>query len=134
MTSFPDFPALPSYSKYRIIGYWLVTALLLFELFYGALWDFNLLNKGYVHQVLNHLGYPLYLATILAISKVAAALVILMPGFRVLKEWAYAGVVILFIGGFVSHVAVGDGPEQFIWSLLFGVLALASRKLDYRTV
>lgn len=134
MTTLPEFPILLGYSKYRIMGYWLVTALLVFELFYGALWDFNLLNKGYVYQFLNHLGYPLYLANILASSKIAAAFVILLPGFRLQKEWAYAGAVILFMGGFMSHVAVGDGPGQFIWSLLFGIMALVSRKLNYRSV
>ncbi|PSR56469.1 hypothetical protein AHMF7605_24715 [Adhaeribacter arboris] len=133
MTTFINNPSLPNYSKARVISYWLVTAFLGFELFYGALWDFNLLNKGYVHTILNHLGYPLYLANILAVSKVAAAIIILAPGFRILKEWAYAGVVILFLGGFVSHLIVGDGPGQFIWSLLFGLLALVSWKLNYRT-
>jgi len=133
MTTYADIPALPNYSKARVIGYWIVTAFMVFELNYGALWDFNLLNKGYVYSVLNHLGYPLYLGNILGVSKVAAAIVILVPGFRLLKEWAYSGVVILYIGGFVSHLMVGDGPGQFIWSLLFGLLALVSWKLNYRT-
>lgn len=134
MTTLTNVPSLPNFSQARVIGYRVVTAFLVFELFYGASWDFNLLNKGYVHNVLNHLGYPLYLANILAVSKVAAATVILAPGFQLLKEWAYAGVVILFTGGFVSHLTVGDSPGQFIWSLLFGILTLVSWKLNYRTI
>lgn len=133
MTTFSDMPASPNNSKARVIGYWIVTAFLVFELIYGALWDFNLLNKGYVYGVLDHLGYPMYLANILAFSKIAATIVILAPNFRLLKEWAYAGIIILFMGGFVSHLLVGDGWSQFIWSLLFGVLALISWKLNYRT-
>ena len=113
-------------SKARIVAYWIVTALITFELVYGALWDFNLLNKGYVHTILNHLGYPLYLGPILGACKLAAAVIFLTPGFLLLKEWAYAGVVILFMGGFVSHLLVGDGVGQFIWSFLFGVLAIGS--------
>ncbi|RDC64227.1 DoxX family protein [Adhaeribacter pallidiroseus] len=133
MTNLLNFPVTSPYSKYRITVYWLVTVFLVFELFYGALWDFNLLNKGYVYSILNHLGYPLYLAAILAIGKIAAAVVILIPGLWLLKEWAYAGVVILFIGGFLSHVIVGDGFGQFIWSLLFGIMALVSWKLNYQS-
>ncbi len=118
-----------THSKARIIGYWAVTALIAFELVYGALWDFNVLNQGYVYTVLKHLGYPLYLAGILGACKLAAVAVILTPGLPLLKEWAYAGVVILFAGAFVSHVAVGDAAGQYIWSLLFAVLALSSWRL-----
>jgi hypothetical protein len=117
-------------AKARIIGYWAVTALVAFELVYGALWDFNVLNRGYVYTVLRHLGYPLYLAGILGACKLAAAAVIVTPGLPRLKEWAYAGVVILFAGAFVSHLSVGDAPGQSIWSLLFAVLTLASWRLQ----
>jgi hypothetical protein len=126
MSSITHSPSLGNYLKARIIAYWLVTAFIVFELIYGALWDFNLLNQGYVYEILNHLGYPLYLATILAVSKVAAAAVISIPGFRLLKEWAYAGVTVLFMGAFISHLSVGDGLDKSIWSLLFGVLTLLS--------
>ncbi len=118
-----------THSKARIIGYWAVTGLIAFELVYGALWDFNVLNQGYVYTVLRHLGYPLYLAGVLGACKLAAAAVILLPGLPLLKEWAYAGIVILFAGAFVSHLAVGDAPGQYIWSLLFALLALASWRL-----
>lgn len=129
MTSVNDKHTIQDRSKGRIIGYWIVTLIVTFELVQGALWDFNLINKGYVHNILHHLGYPRYLGTILAVSKLAAAAVILIPGFQLLKEWAYAGVVILFTGAFVSHLAVGDGVEKFIWSLLFAILAISSWSL-----
>lgn len=118
-------------SRVRQISFWAVTALLTFELVHGALWDINWLNKGYVYGILKHLGYPAYLATMLGIAKIAAAAVILSPGLQRLKEWAYAGVTILFLGGFVSHLIVGDGVGQFIWSLLFGLLSLLSWWLQY---
>ena len=129
MLSLTNNTSTQTYSKVRVIGYWAVTAFIAFELVYGALWDFNVLNAGYVYTVLSHLGYPLYLAAVLGACKLAAAAVILAPGFSLLKEWAYAGVVILFAGAFVSHLAVGDGPSQFIWSLLFALLTLLSWRL-----
>ena len=119
-------PPTRSQSKARIIAYWVLTAFMTFELIYGALWDFNLLNKGYVYTILRHLGYPLYLGAILGTCKLAAVVPILTPRLPLLKEWAYAGVVILFGGAFVSHLVVGDGPGQSIWSLLFGILAIGS--------
>ena len=116
----------PATGRLRIIAYWTVTVLISFELVNGALWDLNLLNKGYVYGVLRHLGYPTYLGTMLGVCKLAAAGVFLVPGARLLKEWAYTGIVILFSAAFVSHVIVGDGAGVFIWSLLFSMLTILS--------
>lgn len=110
----------------RRIAYWIVTGLISFELVQGAGWDFNLLNQGYINGILKHLGYPLYLGPILGACKLLAVVIILVPGLLLLKEWAYAGLTILFVGAFVSHVVTGDGLEQSIWSLLFGLLVLGS--------
>ena len=113
-------------NRAKRIAYWVVTALISFELIYGALWDFNVLNKGYIYGILEHLGYPLYLGAMLGVCKVVAVLVILLPGLLLLKEWAYAGLTILFAGAFVSHVVVGDTLGQSIWSLMFGFLVIGS--------
>lgn len=113
-------------NRAKRIAYWVVTALISFELIYGALWDFNVLNKGYIHGILDHLGYPLYLGPILGACKLIAVALILVPGCLLLKEWAYAGLTILFTGAFVSHVVVGDTLGQSIWSLLFGILVIGS--------
>ncbi len=119
-------PPTRSQSKAKTIAYWIITALISFELVQGALWDLNVVNPGYVYDVLRQLGYPLYLASILGVSKLVAAAIFLMPGVRLWKEWAYAGVVILFTGAWVSHLLVGDGPEKFIWSMLFDLLTIGS--------
>jgi cbb3-type cytochrome oxidase subunit 3 len=113
-------------SRGRLIAYWLVTLFICFELIYGGLWDLNVLNKNYVYGVLEHLGYPLYLAALLGVCKFAAAIVFLSPGLLLLKEWAYAGIVILFSAAFLSHLIVGDGLWTFVWSLLFSLLTVLS--------
>lgn len=123
--------------RIRNIVYWAITLFLCFELIHGALWDFNILNAGYVYGVLDHLGYPHYLGAILGVSKIAAAIVFLSPGLLLLKEWAYSGIVILFMAAFLSHVITGDGVGVFIWSFLFGIFTIlswtlrpANRRLD----
>lgn len=115
-----------NWKKIKIIFFWIVTGLLCFELVYGALWDFNILNKGYVYDILQHLGYPLYLAIILGVAKLVAAIVILLPGFPLQKEWTYTGVVILFAGGFASHEFAGDSIGQSGFALAFAVLGILS--------
>lgn len=113
-------------SRTRRIAYWVVTALIGFELVHGALWDFNVLNQGYINGILEHLGYPMYLGPILGVCKLMAVTIILVPGLLLLKEWAYSGLTILFTGAFVSHEVVGDALVQSIWSLLFGLLVIGS--------
>ncbi|MEO8475102.1 MAG: DoxX family protein [Chryseolinea sp.] len=113
-------------AKLKVVSFWILTSLLTFELIYGALWDFNVINRGYVYGVLEHLGYPLYLALILAYSKILAAVVIILPGLLLPKEWAYAGSIILFFAAFASHVIVGDTIAQSGFALGLGVIALSS--------
>ncbi|HEY9000652.1 MAG TPA: DoxX family protein [Mucilaginibacter sp.] len=119
-------------SKTRIIAFWIITGLLSFELLFGALWDFNLLQKGYAGSILKHLGYPSYLAFLLGAGKILAAVALLVPGFARLKEWAYAGVVILFFGAVFSHVSTGDGPGKYGMAALCLTLTVISWLLRYR--
>lgn len=118
-------------SNGRIIAFWITTGLLCFELLFGALWDFNLVQKGYAYHVLSHLGYPLYLASLLGAAKVLAAAAILMPGFATIKEWAYAGVVILFSGALFSHISAGDRPDKYGMAATFLIITIISRLLRY---
>jgi hypothetical protein len=112
-------------SKTKSIVFWIITALLAFELIDGALWDFNILNKGVIQHVLSRLGYPEYLAFILGSAKILGAAAILLPRLKLLKEWAYAGAFFLFTGATVSHIAVKD-YSSVIFPLIFVLFTLLS--------
>ena len=60
-------------------------------------------------------GYPQHLRIVLGFAKPAAAIVLLLPGLSVLKEWAYAGATFAWTMAFISAYASGDGPR--VWSL-----------------
>ncbi|WP_119080896.1 DoxX family protein [Chitinophaga alhagiae] len=105
-------------TRARKITYWVSTGLLLFELLYGATWDFNWLNKGFATAVLSHLGYPSYLPLMLGTCKIMAAIGIGLPGLKLVKEWAYAGTMILFLGALCSHLIVGDEFAKIIFLLV----------------
>lgn len=113
-------------SRTRLIIYWITTAMLSFELILGALWDFNLVNAGYVPAVMKHLGYPPYFATLLGVWKLAGAAAVLAPRFTRLKEWAYAGAFFTFTGAAVSHFSVGDSTAAIIAPLVFATITTAS--------
>ncbi|MBB6236002.1 putative membrane protein YphA (DoxX/SURF4 family) [Pedobacter sp. AK013] len=69
-------------------------------------------------EVLKHLGYPMYLLIIVGIAKLLGAASILQNKFITLKEWAYAGFAINFIGAFASRAFVGDGISLLIPPLI----------------
>jgi hypothetical protein len=47
-------------------------------------------------------GYPQHLRIVLGIVKPAAAIVLLLPGLPLVKEWAYVGVTIAWVMAFIS--------------------------------
>jgi hypothetical protein len=67
-------------------------------------------------------GYPQHLRVVLGIAKPVAAIVLLLPGFALLKEWAYAGVTFALVMAFISAYLTGDGVKT--WSLPLALLAL----------
>jgi DoxX-like protein len=94
-----------SLQSIRAIAYWICTFVIAFEMTAGAIW--GLLRIEYVRVVFAHLGYPVYLGTILGIWKVPFAIVLFLPGLQRLKEWAYAGAVFNYTGAAASHFLVG---------------------------
>jgi len=75
--------------KRKLIIYWVATALLAFGMFASGIQQ--LFRTKEMVDILSHLGYPVYLMTILGTWKILGVIAILIPGFKLLKEWAYAG-------------------------------------------
>jgi len=99
----------------RAIAYWVATALLVFELVLGGVWD--VLRVPHVRAVMERLGYPTYFVVILGVWKLLGAVALAIPRFPRLKEWAYAGMVFNLTGALVSHLASGDievGPMVYL--------------------
>jgi hypothetical protein len=92
-------------------------------------------------DMITHLGYPLYLLTLLGIWKIAGVVVLLIPKFPLLKEWAYAGFFFIMSGAIFSHIATGDSTSAIFPSLLLLILTAlswyfrpADRKIILKTV
>ncbi len=119
--------------KLKVIGYWATTAVVAWELLLGGLTDLvhggtSLVAGEPVAEILTHLGYPVYLLTILGVWKLPGGIALLVPGFPRLKEWAYAGAFFVYIGAAASGVVRGrDDPATLIWGpLIFALITLAS--------
>ena len=96
----------------RRIAYWgstaVVAAMLLMSLTY-------LTGSEQVVSGFARAGYPQHLRIVLGIAKPIAAVVLLVPGVALLKEWAYAGVAFALIMAFISAIASAE-PRQ-VWIL-----------------
>jgi len=112
--------------KAETTAYWIVTLLLCAELLIGGTWD--LLRTSYVVGIMDRLGYPLYVLTILGFWKILAVPALLAAGLPRLKEWAYAGVFFDMSGAAVSHAVRGES-SAVIAPLLIAVFAMVSWKL-----
>lgn len=111
-------------SRPRPVLFWLATGLLAFGMLAGG--TGQLLRAQFNVDGMVHLGYPLYVLTIVGTCKLAGILVILLPGWRLAKEWAYAGFFFLLMGATASHLASGDGPGGALPSFVFAGLVVAS--------
>ena len=67
-------------------------------------------------------GYPQHLRIVLGFAKPAAAIVLLLPGVALLKEWAYAGAAFTWVMAFITHYSAGDGPQ--VWSMPLVLLVM----------
>jgi hypothetical protein len=70
-------------------------------------------------------GYPQYLRIILGIAKPVAAIVLLLPGLALLKEWAYAGVTFALVMATISSY-VSEGGVKWIMPLVLLALVAVS--------
>src|SRR6266702_7161686 len=63
-------------------------------------------------DMIAHLGYPVYLLTLLSLWKILGVIALLIPKFPLLKEWAYAGIFFAMSGAVFLHIALGDVLNQ----------------------
>lgn len=118
----------------RRIAYWGSTAIVALML----LASLNYLSGS--EQVVSgfaRAGYPQHLRIVLGIAKPIAAIVLLVPGVALLKEWAYAGAAFALIMAFISAMASGEPAQVLILPpVLLGLLVVsyatrpASRRLS----
>ena len=94
------------------------------ELFVGGIAD--LMRAQWASEVMIHLGYPLYMMTILGFWKVLAAVALVFPRISRIREWAYAGTMFELTGAAASHLLRGDGLAAAVAPSVFTLLTVLS--------
>lgn len=115
-------------TKWNKIIYWVATGwLALGMLSTGAV---QLSKVEEEVKNIRHLGYPVYLLTILGVWKILGVVAVLIPKFPLIKEWAYAGFFFAMSGATLSRLASGDSLNELVPSLL--LLALTATSWYFR--
>ena len=76
--------------------------------------------------VVDTLGYPEYLLTLLGICKLIGVVLILLPKLPLIKEWVYAGFFFTMAGAIFSHASMSSALMDFFGPILLLVLTIIS--------
>lgn len=106
----------------RKIAYWAPTALAALALL-GSL--SYLTGSEQVVSGFAKAGYPQHLRIVLGIAKPLAAIVLLLPGLALLKEWAYAGVTFALVMAIISGYLSGDVKSWILAPVLLVLVAVS---------
>ena len=99
------------------IIYWIVTILFALFMLVGAVSE--IIQTKQSKELMKHLGYPIYVNTIIGVAKILGIIAILQWKFRIIKEWAYAGFTIDLIGASASMFFTGDGILTAVSPMIF---------------
>ena len=111
-------------SKTIKIMYWILTVLFALAMLFSGVSE--LVQSKQANEVMRHLGYPIYVNTIIGVAKILGVIAILQTKFRTIKEWAYAGFTIDFIGASASMLFTGDGILMALTTIPFFAVMFAS--------
>lgn len=109
--------------KRNKIIYWIATAWLALGMFSTGIVQVLQVEEQ-INPVLQ-LGYPAYFIQLLGICKLLGVIIVLLPGLKLFKEWAYAGFFFMMGGAIYSHLAMG-APEAIFPALLLLCLTIIS--------
>jgi len=110
--------------KRKLIWYWVITGILSFCIFFGGLTQALLMKQTI--DGFKPLGYPAYFIALIGIWKMLGVIAILVPGFKLLKEWAYAGIFFTMTGAVISHIAGNDIKAQIIAPFMLAIFTVLS--------
>lgn len=105
------------------IAYWIVTGLFCLMMLASAAVEIFMFDESV--KMLAALGFPLYIAYVLPVTKIAGVTAILTRYSPTLKEWAYAGFFFDFVLAALAHYFSG------VPSPVAAIVALALLMISY---
>ena len=113
------------------IWYWIITILFCAFMIQTSIGQITMDPEAV--GIVTGLGYPKYFVRFIGIAKLLGVIAILIPGFRRIKEWAYAGLFFDLSGVVFSALNFGFQPPLLFMILPIGFL-FASYFLWHRII
>ena len=114
------------------ILYWVIT------IFFAGFMIFtavpNVINEPESVKFITDLGYPAYFVPFIGIAKILGSIVLLIPGLRRIKEWAYAGLFFDLSAAVYSIAKVYGINPQITFIILPIVFLFASYFLWHKKI
>ena len=97
--------------------YWIFTILFCALMIFSS-WSSILVNDDSVKLIHGMLGYPQYFIPFTGWAKLLGSIVLLIPGYSRIKEWAYAGLFFDLIAAVYSGIAVSKTFDPLMLTML----------------
>ena len=97
--------------------YWIFTILFSALMLFSS-WSSIVVNEDSVKLIHGMLGYPEYFIPFTGWAKLIGVIVILIPGFSRIKEWAYAGLFFDLVAAVYSGIAVAKTFDPLMLTML----------------
>jgi len=112
------------------IAYWIVTGLFCLLMLAAAAVEIFAFSESV--KMLTALGFPLYIAYVLPVTKILGVVAILTRYSNTLKEWAYAGFFFDFVLAALAHYFSGiPSPIAAIVALVLLITSYALGRKVY---
>jgi hypothetical protein len=106
------------------IIYWTTTVLFAGFMIFSAIPDIFMDSEA--KKFMAHLGYPEYIMPFIGMAKLLGSIAILIPGFKKVKEWAYAGLAFDLLGAVYSNIMTDGFQPGLLVMLPVFIIAIVS--------
>lgn len=114
--------ATPTVTKTTKITYWVSTSLMAAFILPGIFF----INSPMAKQGTEHLGLPHWFAMEAGIGSFIGGLILIIPMWKRLKEWAYVALGITYLSALIAHLTVdGVKGESFMPLVFFAILLVS---------
>ncbi len=108
-------------TKTNNVIYWIATILFAALMIFSAASGLQPSQQA-VQLIHDYLGYPVYFIQFISFAKLIGAIIILIPGLKTIKEWAYAGLFFDLASAVYSGVAASGKFDPLMITLLIWII------------
>ena len=108
-------------TKTNNIIYWISTILFSALMIFSAAGGFQPSQQA-IQLIHDALGYPIYFIQFISFAKLIGAIIILIPGLKTIKEWAYAGLFFDLASAVYSGIASSDKFDPLMITMLIWII------------